>query len=614
MIGERIGAYTILQQIGEGGMGTVWIAEHAMLGRRAAIKMLHAGVSGHPDITTRFFNEARAAAAIQDPGIVQIFDFGQHTDGRAYIVMELLEGEPLDRRLNRLGRLPVRDALRIMRQVASSLGAAHKRGIVHRDLKPDNVFLVRDAEVAGGERAKILDFGIAKIVDASGLKTDTAVVMGTPMFMSPEQCRGAGKVDQRTDVYSLGCLLFTLITGRTPFLGEGPGDIIAMHLREMPPVPSTLSADIPHSVDSLVLRCMEKDPARRYDSALEVAEALEKIHAVTGARAASMHDETGTSASSIKLSHPTTLSPYSKAEKAQVAKRGQSRGGWWFVGGVAATLAVTTVVVLSLRDGEAPTRTISTNSPSPGENGLTPGDRQQSEPPPPEPIPPSAPEPAPLGSLASKPEPTPAPALPAPAPVLPKPAPAPVLPKPAPAPVLPKPAPALPKPAPVLPKPAPAPVLPKPTPAPVLPKPAPALPKPAPALPKPAPVPVLPKPAPAPGLPKAALPAPAPAPTAEETAAVCAAQIEALNEFIRLSYGTPAQEQVRRARRLGVSCLNRNQRIRLALSVIPAACSLDDQASVLHFYDLAESAALRARCVKFLSDTYEEDAQEESEE
>src|SRR6185312_14397918 len=159
--GSQIGAYRVLQQIGEGGMGSVWLAEHAMLGRRAAIKVLHPTFSNNPDVVTRFFNEARAATAISDAGIVQIFDFGQHTDGSAYIVMELIEGETLEKRLMRLGRLPVTDALRVMRQVASSLSSAHARGIVHRDLKPENIFVIRDAEVAGGERAKIVDFGIA---------------------------------------------------------------------------------------------------------------------------------------------------------------------------------------------------------------------------------------------------------------------------------------------------------------------------------------------------------------------------------------------------------------------------------------------------------------------
>src|SRR5262245_15591953 len=171
LVGTQVGAYRVLQPIGKGGMGTVWLAEHVMLGRRAAIKLLHPMYSARPDIVTRFFNEARAATAISDPGIVQIFDFGQHVDGTAYIAMELLEGEPLEQRLRRLGRLPVPDALRIMRQVASTLGVAHGRGIVHRDLKPENIFLVRDPEVIGGERAKVLDFGIAKLTGDSRVKT-----------------------------------------------------------------------------------------------------------------------------------------------------------------------------------------------------------------------------------------------------------------------------------------------------------------------------------------------------------------------------------------------------------------------------------------------------------
>src|SRR6478735_9524748 len=219
--GTTVGAYRILQRIGAGGMGEVWLAEHAMLGRRAAVKVLLPEFSMKQEIVTRFFNEARAATAIADPGIVQIFDFGHHVDGTAYIVMELLDGEPLDKRLARNGALPVTDALRIMRQVASSLGAAHARGIVHRDLKPENIFLIRDPEVPGGERAKILDFGIAKLIGENQVKTQTSVVMGTPGYMSPEQCRGAGKVDERADIYALGCVLFAAIAGRPPFWAEG---------------------------------------------------------------------------------------------------------------------------------------------------------------------------------------------------------------------------------------------------------------------------------------------------------------------------------------------------------------------------------------------------------
>ncbi len=269
-----LGTYRIVKKLGEGGMGAVYLAEHALLGRRAAVKVLQPALSANQDIVQRFFNEARAATAIADPGIVQIFDFGYHTDGSAYIVMEFLEGEALDARLKRFGRLAPEDALRILRQVAASLHAAHGRGIVHRDLKPENIFLVPDREVAGGERAKILDFGIAKLTNDAGskVKTQTAAIMGTPVYMSPEQCRGAGYVDHRSDLYSLGCVLYHLLVGRPPFDGEGVGEIIAAHLREPAPVPSALAPGVPPAVDALVARCLAKQPEARFATAAELAE------------------------------------------------------------------------------------------------------------------------------------------------------------------------------------------------------------------------------------------------------------------------------------------------------------------------------------------------------
>ncbi len=274
MEGAVIGQYKVTKKLGEGGMGAVFAGEHTLLGRKAAIKMLLPALSQNQEIVQRFFNEARAATAIQDPGIVQIFDFGYHVDGSAYIVMEFLEGEPLDSRLKRLGRLNPFDALRIMRQASSSLAAAHARGIIHRDLKPENIFLVADREVAGGERPKLLDFGIAKLTNdsESKVKTHTAAIMGTPMYMSPEQCRGAGAVDARSDVYALGCVLFHLVCGRTPFDGDGVGEIIASHLREPPPVPSHVVPGLPPELDALILRCLAKQPEQRFQSANELAD------------------------------------------------------------------------------------------------------------------------------------------------------------------------------------------------------------------------------------------------------------------------------------------------------------------------------------------------------
>ena len=271
-----VGAYRLTTLLGRGGMGEVWLGEHVMLGRRAAVKLLHNQFSSQPEIVTRFFNEARAATAIADPGIVQIYDFGQRPDGSVYIVMELLDGEPLDRRLASRGSLGIAESLRLVRQVASSLGAAHACGIVHRDLKPENIFVVRDPEVAGGERTKLLDFGIAKLAgDDIGVHTKTSILMGTPAFMSPEQCRGAGQVDQRTDIYSLGCVMFQLITGRPPFDGDAPGELIVSHLRETPPAPSTIVRAVPAVVDRLIASCLAKDPAARPANGTELASAID---------------------------------------------------------------------------------------------------------------------------------------------------------------------------------------------------------------------------------------------------------------------------------------------------------------------------------------------------
>lgn len=215
---KHIGQYKILRTLGAGGMGTVYLGEHRLLGRRAAIKTLLPALSSHREIVDRFFTEARAISAISDPGVVSIFDFGYHVDGTAFIVMEFLEGESLSARLERLGTLRLVDALRLARQLSSSLAAAHDRGIVHRDLKPGNVFLVRDPEVPGGERTKILDFGICKLGDPEcTTTTQTGTMLGTPVYMSPEQCRGAGRVDHRSDIYSLGCVLFHMLAGRPPF-------------------------------------------------------------------------------------------------------------------------------------------------------------------------------------------------------------------------------------------------------------------------------------------------------------------------------------------------------------------------------------------------------------
>ena len=369
-------------------MGAVYLAEHTLLGRRAAVKVLQPNLSSNQDIVQRFFNEARAATAIADPGIVQIFDFGYHTDGSAYIVMEFLEGEALDARLKRFGRLAPEDALRILRQVAASLHAAHGRGIVHRDLKPENIFLVPDREVAGGERAKILDFGIAKLSNNadSKVKTHTAAIMGTPMYMSPEQCRGAGHVDHRSDLYSLGCVLYHLVVGRVPFDGEGIGEIIAAHMMSAPPVPSQQAPGIPPGVDQLILRLLAKRPEERFANAGELAEACGALLGGSGTLPPSLTPiaatvmAPGTAPPGMITGAPslTTLSGSATAAPVggTVAPAPKKRGGLIAVGALAAIGAAVAAVVLlgggGGGGGNAGAGTGTSAAPTPGTAAPTP--------------------------------------------------------------------------------------------------------------------------------------------------------------------------------------------------------------------------------------------------
>jgi eukaryotic-like serine/threonine-protein kinase len=284
MLGQAVGSYRITGRIGEGGMGAVYLAEHSLLGRTAAIKVLHPELSHQPDIVERFFNEARSASAIRHPGIVEIFDFGYAKDDSAYIVMEHLAGESLRERLDASITLDPERAASIGRQIASALQAAHDQSIIHRDLKPDNIFLVPDQEVFGGERAKILDFGIAKLAAGKGnsFRTQTGQLFGTPAYMAPEQCRGAGRVDHRADLYAVGCILYEMVCGRPPFIGEGGGEVLAAQIYEEPPTVRELAPHIPEALEAVIMRLLEKDPDARHASANELARALRQLSSLAG--------------------------------------------------------------------------------------------------------------------------------------------------------------------------------------------------------------------------------------------------------------------------------------------------------------------------------------------
>ena len=267
--GETLGPYTIVRRLGAGAMGEVYQARHRHMGRDAAIKVLRAELTEEADVVSRFFTEARATAAVRHPGIVEIFDCDLHRSGRAFIVMEYLQGEDLAHRL--AGGAPATTssdwpALRaIGRRLASALAAAHAVGIVHRDLKPGNIFLVSGG---AGEAplVKIVDFGIAKLLHRDGSahsQTQTGHILGTPLYMSPEQARGAKTIDHRTDIYALGCVLFEMVTGRPPFVRKGPAQVIVAHLHEPAPRASSLAPTVPAALDALVDEMLAKDPAAR---------------------------------------------------------------------------------------------------------------------------------------------------------------------------------------------------------------------------------------------------------------------------------------------------------------------------------------------------------------
>jgi serine/threonine-protein kinase len=282
--GQRLGAYRIVRLLGEGGMGAVYEARQEPLDRRVALKTLHADHAKNQESIARFFNEAKVLSRLEHPSIVQVSDFGNAADGTAYLVMEYLRGQSLASRLDTLSekgqRLPIATALQVCVQVSDVLSLAHTQGIVHRDIKPANLMLVADPVAPGGERVKVLDFGIAKLSDdRGGVKTATDQVMGTPAYMSPEQCAGAGGVDAQTDVYALGCVLYELLSGRTPFVADGPGRLIGMHLFQEPPPLRSVAPQVPSEIAELVHRMLRKEKTQRptmREAAGELANQLAK--------------------------------------------------------------------------------------------------------------------------------------------------------------------------------------------------------------------------------------------------------------------------------------------------------------------------------------------------
>ena len=266
--------YEVETVLGEGGMGTVYRVRHLLLGRAFALKVLRADLACDADLGERFLREAKAAASVSHPNVVQIADFGALPTGQSYFVMELLGGESLSSILRKGGPLPAARAVRLLMDMIGALSAAHAAGVVHRDLKPDNVLVCPTQD---GETVKILDFGLAQIAGQSRL-TRAGVVFGTPHYMSPEQASG-GAVDERTDLYALGVVMYEMFTGRVPFEADTYMGVLTKHLYVEPTPPSVLLGGLKElgALELVVMRCLEKKPDRRYASMRELGDEIASV-------------------------------------------------------------------------------------------------------------------------------------------------------------------------------------------------------------------------------------------------------------------------------------------------------------------------------------------------
>ena len=270
------GTYRIIRLIGEGGMGAVYEAKHTRLPRRFAVKVLFPHVAAHSEAVDRFKQEAMITSELGHPHIVDVVDFNFTSEGQAYLVMEYLEGENLEERLEQEKRLPLKKVEAILTQTASALDAAHKRGIIHRDLKPQNLFLCNNGQQEE-DYLKVLDFGISKVRGSNAVHTRTHIVIGTPWYMSPEQARGrASSVDHRTDMFAMGTMLYEMLSGTPPFMGETPDAVLYQVVHEEPEALSGLRDDVTWTLQEVVRKAMAKKPEDRYDTMSELAREFTK--------------------------------------------------------------------------------------------------------------------------------------------------------------------------------------------------------------------------------------------------------------------------------------------------------------------------------------------------
>lgn len=301
LLGKTLaGKYRIEERLSEGGMGTVYRGTHVLMDKTVAVKVLRPSLAADEKIVARFSREARAASRISHPHALSVTDFGEAEDGVVFLVMEYLSGKTLKQIIRQEGPMPLPRAVEILRQVGGALDTAHTEGVVHRDLKSDNIMLLSSS---GPDYAKVLDFGIAKIKERDGDYdpglTAPDLVIGTPQYMSPEQCSQSPDIDARCDIYSLGVILYEMLVGHVPFTGESPTAIMLKHLQQPAPSVSDERSDVPPAVARVVARAMEKRPEDRYKT---VGELVEDFTIAAGTEPASVYS-TG---DSHRLVVPTT--------------------------------------------------------------------------------------------------------------------------------------------------------------------------------------------------------------------------------------------------------------------------------------------------------------------
>lgn len=281
LIGETLaGKYLVEELIKRGGMGAVYRGKHILMDKRVAIKVLRPSLAVDDHVVARFSREAKAASRISHPHAVSVTDFGEAESGVVFLVMEYLDGRTLKDVIKSQGPMPLDQVSEILRQVAGALDAAHEQGVVHRDLKSDNIMI---SDTKGGEWAKVLDFGIAKIQQPEGVRdidiTAANLVIGTPQYMSPEQCSQSGPIDARSDVYSLGIIVYEMLAGRVPFTGESPTVIMMKQVQDEPPSILEARPDLPPEVGKILERTLAKQPDDRFQTAGELSKALADIAA-----------------------------------------------------------------------------------------------------------------------------------------------------------------------------------------------------------------------------------------------------------------------------------------------------------------------------------------------